>query len=200
MSDTDTTPAAHQRRRWALSALGPLLLIAVASLSALWWLRGDTENETPVSIEAVGPRFRSITELVDASDLVVHGTVTEIDDGRTITDSADPAAGITTQLAQVDVDMVLVGQHDGPLIVEQEAALLDGTPVVVNGVAPLNVGDVGYLFLIRGESDEFPYTALVNEQGWVPVVDGTLAPIDPTVWGDLVGRPARDLDDAVAGR
>lgn len=163
-------------------------------------LASRERNRGAVPIEAVGPRFGSIAELVDASDLIVHGTVTEVDDGRTITDPADPAAGITTQLAHVQVDLVLVGQHDGPLIVEQEAALLDGTPVVVNGVAPLDVGDVGYLFLIAGDTDDFPYTALVDEQGWVPVIDGSLAPIDPTVWGGLVGRPTRDLDAAVTGR
>ena len=184
--------------RWLI----PIALVLTVGLGALWWLRddgaGDGAVSEPVSIEATGPRFATLDEIVAASDVIVQATVTAVDTGRSITDPADPTAGIRTQRAAVDVESVLVGDQNGPLVVEQEAELLDGTAVTVNGVEPLAVGDSGLLFLIRGDSDEFPYTALVNEQGWLPVVDGVISPTDPadTLWSPLTGKPPDALTSA----
>ncbi len=180
-----------------MSGVLPIVVVVVAGLAALWWLRDDGIDDAPnpVSIEATGPTFTTIDELVAASDLIVEATVVDVDDGRTITDPTDPASGILTQLARVEVDSVLAGTQAGPLVVEQEASLLDGTPLVVNGVAPLVAGDTGLMFLIRGDGDEFPYTAFVNEQGWVPIVEQRIAPIDPrdAVWADFADRSSDDL-------
>ena len=84
-----------------------------------------------------------------------------------------------------------------PLIVEQESTLLDGTPVVVNGLDPLRPGDGGFFFLVEGEGDEFPYTALVGDQGWLPVVGGT---VQARTTGDPVGEVwnGRDRDELAA--
>jgi hypothetical protein len=182
-----------------VTVVGPVVLVVGVVLGAVWWLRSGTDDSVPepVSIEATGPSFATLDELVAASDVVVLGVVSDVDDGRSVTDPTDPTAGIRTQLAAVEVDDVLAGGHDGPLVVEQEAELLDGTPVRVNGVDPLRVGDRGYLFLIRGDSDEFPYTAFVNEQGWVPIVDDRVAPTDADdpVWSGYAAEEA----DAVVG-
>ena len=189
-------------RRWSWATVVPVILVIAVAAAALWWWRGTTVDQplTPVSIEASGAQFTTIDEMVAASDLVVRGVIVDVDDGRSITDPANPTVGIRTQLAAVDVDTVFVGDVTGPLVVEQEATLLDGTPVRINGAVALTVGEAGYLFLVRGDSDEFPYTAIVNEQGWVPVVDGLLAPVDPgdVVWSGLRGRPVAAVDALLA--
>lgn len=178
------------------TALPVVVVVAVAAAGA-WWVLGDGADDAaaPVAIDADGPRYSTLDDLAAASDVVVVGTVVRVDEGRAITDPADPGAGIRTQLATVEVRELLAGESSGPLIVEQEAALLDGTPIVVDGVVPLVVGDTGALFVVRGDSDEFPYTAFVNEQGWLPIVDDVLTPIDPTdpVWSPLAGRSGHDL-------
>lgn len=197
MTDAEPIAARAAGRRRSIVMFGPVLLVIIAAIGAVvWWPAGpDDPVAEPVSIVADGPRFATLEELVAASDLVVRATVTRVDEGRRITDPADPNSGIRTQLAAVTVDDVLVGTQDGTLLVEQEAALLDRTPVRVNGVDPLRVGDRGLMFLVRGTSDEFPYTALVNEQGWLPIVADRLAPLDPDdpVWTDVGGRSVEQL-------
>jgi hypothetical protein len=181
--------------------LPPVLAVAlavgvfVASLD-----RGDpTTSSEPVAITAAGPRFIALDQLLDASDLVVAASAVAIDDGRAISDPSDPDAGIRTQLVRLDVIEVLAGTHNGPLLVEQEAELLDGTPVVVNGAPPLEIGATGVFFLVRGTTDEFPYTALVNEQGWVPVLAERITPHLPAdpLWRAWEGRPVSELRSAV---
>jgi hypothetical protein len=98
--------------------------------------------------------------------------------GRAITDPANPNTGFTTALFQLDVITSYRGEATGSLIVEQEAALLDGTPIVVNGLRPNRVGDTGFWFLVRGNDDEFPYVALINEQARL-LVDGADRPVEP---------------------
>lgn len=196
MSEADAPGGSSQRWSWA--TIAPVILVVGVAAAALWWWRGSTADRPPepVSIEATGAQFTTLDQMVAASDLVVRGQIVDVEDGRSITDPANPAVGIRTQLAAVEVVEVLAGGDPGPLVVEQEAALLDGTPVRINGVDPLAVGEFGYLFLVRGDSDEFPYTAIVNEQGWVPVVDGLLEPVDPVdaVWSGLAGRPVAEID------
>lgn len=187
------------RRR--LLALGPLLLVVVVAIVAvvsLWTDDGRTEP-TAVELDDDAPRAATLEALIGASDLVVAGTVVDVGPGRTLTDPADPDIGITSQLAQVEVDDVLAGELAGPLVVEQEAALLDGPPVVVDGMPPLTVGEQGIMFLVRGTTDEFPYTAFVGAQGWVPVIDGAVAPLDPDdpVWAGLAGGSPTDVADRI---
>ncbi|MGB0114539.1 MAG: hypothetical protein WBP59_15065 [Ilumatobacteraceae bacterium] len=185
-------------------ALAPIIvLFGLVVAATVWWLAdstGESDDSGAVDIVATGRRFDDLAGLVDASDLVVVGTVVDVADGRTLTDPADPDAGLRTQLLQVEVDDVVIGDVSGPLVLEQEATLLDGTPMVVNGVAPLRVGDNGIMFLVRGDTDEFPYAALVNEQGWVPVLDAALAPIEPDdpIWGMWTGRSPLALREHLA--
>lgn len=175
-------------RRRVLALLVPAGLVVVCVGFAVWLLRpDDTRVVEPVDIRAAGVRFDDLDALAAGSDFVVDGVVLAVDDGRALTDPSDPDAGITTQLAQVEVLGEVAGDAPGPLVVEQEAALLDGTPIRVNGVTPLAVGDRGLFFLVQGDGEDFPYTAFVNEQGWVPIVDGRVVPIDgeDPVWSGV---------------
>lgn len=160
------------KRRWLeLGALAVPVVAGAAWLGALAVSGGDDEPET-VAIEAAGPTFGTLGELVAASDLVVLAEVVGIADGRTITDPADPTAGIRTRLVTVEVVQALVGEPPPVLVIEEEAALLDGTPIVVNGVEPSRRADRGVYFLVAGADPDAPYHALVNEQARY-LIDGT---------------------------
>lgn len=161
-------------RRWWEGAA-----IAVPLVAGALWLgvsvradeRAGAPRRDPVAVEAWGPAFTSLDELRAASDLIVLGEVTGVAEGRTITAPGDPAAGIRTRLLTVEVTRALQGAVPSVVVVEEEAALLDGTPIVVNGMAPGAVGDRGVYFLVAGSDPAAPYHAVVNEQGRY-LVDG----------------------------
>lgn len=153
------------KRRWLeVGALAVPVLFGAGWLGVLVATGGDSEPD-PVAIEATGPTFGSLAELVGASDLVVLAEVAGIADGRTITDPSDPTAGIRTRLVTVEVVSAVVGSPPPVLVIEEEAELLDGTPIVVNGVEPSGRADRGVYFLVAGADPGAPYHALVNEQG-----------------------------------
>lgn len=149
--------------------------LVVGALAVGFGLRGDdgrpagedTARE-PVELASDGGGLAGADELAAAADLVVVATVASTADGRSITDPSDPATGIRTRLATLVVDEVLAGEAPTPLVVEEEAALLDGTPVRVDGRAPAEVGDTGTWYLLAGEGEAFPYHALVSAEGFVP--------------------------------
>jgi hypothetical protein len=122
----------------------------------------------PVDVRAdAGPPAASLDALVAASDVVVRGRVVAVERGRTIGTSTQ---GIVTRLVRVQVDDLLAGDRsvvgaDGVVVVEEEGWLPDGRAVRVNGVEPTAIDDAGVWFLVQGRSEEFPYTALVSEQG-----------------------------------
>ena len=136
------------------------------------------------------PTFTTLDELVVASDVVVVATVAGVEDGRTLTAPEDPEAGFRTRLVELDVTSALVGDVEpgDPLIVEEPAALLDGTPVVVDGLEPLAVGEQAVWFLVAGTSEDQPYLAVVNGQGRYRVVGDALDP--PTTTDPLATEVA----------
>ena len=181
----DPTPEASDEagssvRRRVLTAL-PIVLVAAIIAFVVVTIGTDEDAAAPtldaIDLQAQGPVFASLDELIAASDVIVEGGIVAVDDGRAVTDPSDPAAGFTTALFQLDVIESFRGGDVDSLIVEQEAALLDGTPITVNGLAPNQVGDTGFWFLVRGDDETFPYVALVNEQG--RILFDRLGEIDP---------------------
>ncbi len=72
----------------------------------------------------------------------------------------------------VEVRTVLLSRDPGTdppagavVLVEEEAALLDGTPIVVDGARRTRVGDAGIWFLAASRDPEFPGFTVVNSQG-----------------------------------
>ncbi len=204
MTEEQVADASSPVLQRALTVL-PIVLVLVIAAFAVVSLRDD-EATAPatapstagaVDIAATGLRFDSLEELLEASDLVVEGRIIAVDVGRAITDPSDPTAGFTTALFQLDVTSSFRGGAGASLIVEQEAALLDGTPITVNGLTPNDVGDTGFWFLVRGPDDAFPYVALVNEQARILVDDtGRISDADPALGefssaDDLRARLAR---------
>lgn len=129
---------------------------------------GDASGAEPVELTSDATNLAGADELAAAADLVVVATVASTAEGRTITDPSDPATGIRTRLATLVVDEVLAGEAPTPLVVEEEAALLDGTAIRVDGRSPAEVGDTGTWYLLAGEGEAFPYHALVGAEGFVP--------------------------------
>ena len=172
------TEAARSNRLRRLLTVVPVLLVVAVGIVTITNLRSSDEPQ-PVAVSANGPRFTSLAELFAASDVVVEATVIAVDDGRTITDPANPAAGFSTRLFHLQVVETFRGGDSTLLVVEQEAELLDGTPIVVNEMSPNRIGDHGFWFLVRGDDEHFPYVAVVNEQGRLLVDNGDrLGPVD----------------------
>ncbi|MEO1056304.1 MAG: hypothetical protein AAFY28_05245 [Actinomycetota bacterium] len=166
-------------RNWVV----PAFLVIGVAVFAVITIGGGDDEPTREAITASGPEFSSIGEMAAASDVIVEGTIVGADDGRRITDPADPEAGVVTRLYELQVAEVYQGDAGDFVLVEQEDGLLDGTPIVVNGMSPHTVGDVGFWFLVVGDSEEFPFTAVVNQQGRLLVGE------DDMIESELLSEP-----------
>jgi hypothetical protein len=191
----------HRILRWT----PVVVVLAVVPITMISYL-GDRDSDAPepIDVQATGTRFETLDELKAAADLVIEGHVVGVEDGRTISDPTDPDAGIRTRLAQINVDLAADASSATPrtVVVEQEATLLDGTPITVNGVAPLDVGERAVLLLVRGADDQFPYTTPISEQAVFYVVDDEVVAADPEgpIGSVFHGGSAAGLRDALVLR
>ena len=153
-----------------------------------------------VDLTATEPVFAGLGETAEAADEVVRAVVVDLQPGRTLTDPQRPDAGIVTEYVQLDVVAGVGADVPAALVVEQEATLLDGTPVTVNGAAPLDVGNEGVAFVRAGPGGGQPFHALVATWAWIPIVDSQLAPRSgaPSWLDRWRGRSPADLFDAVS--
>jgi hypothetical protein len=173
----------------------PVLAGVVAVVVAV---RGGSGDRSAIDIESSAADHRTLDDLVAASDLVVVATVADVTEGRQISAPADPDAAIRTRLMVLDVTDVLVGSSLGDVLVEEPATLADGTPVVVDGVEPLDVGEEAVWFLVGGDAEAMPYFAVVNRQGRYTVTDDTLEPAsDDPLSGSLAGLGLDELSHRV---
>jgi hypothetical protein len=85
-------------------------------------------------------------QLVDASDTVVRGTVTEVWTER------DPDSGYVWTHAQVEVSNVLKGDDTELLIIQQPGGEWAGSATTVAGTARFSVGEDAYFFVEHLES------------------------------------------------
>jgi hypothetical protein len=170
-------PTARARVLASIGVIALLVPIVFSAVVAIVGLASGDDTPDPVELDSDSPTFTSLDELVDASDLVVVATVADISDGRTVTAPDDPDAGFRTRLVELDVSRALIGEPPTPLVVEEPAELLDGTPVIVDGMTPLDEGDEAAWFLVAGVDESQPYHAVVNAQG--RVIAGAAATDDP---------------------
>jgi hypothetical protein len=144
-----------------------LLFVAPVFLAFLvtWVIANQDDGpKQRVDIEAQEPMFTTLQELVNAADLVVVARATQVSDGRTVAAGSAARTAIRTQLVALEVGDVLDGSTEKHLVLEQEHALADGTPIIVNGTPPLVVGDEALLFLVKSADESAPYVALLNSQ------------------------------------
>jgi hypothetical protein len=118
----------------------------------------------PVAVESDAPRFRSLDELVAASDVVVRGEVVATERGRPFGEPGE--ATIVSRLVTLRVDSVLAGSvASDAVLVEEEGWLEEGAPLVVDGVPPTAEGDAGVWFLAAGGDPDVPAYLVVGPQG-----------------------------------
>lgn len=193
----------HRLARWV-----PLLIVAVVAVGvAVAYFAQDDATPEPVDVRSDATGFENVEDLAAAADLIVEGAVVAVEDGRVISGSTDSNTGIRTQLAQVEVQLIAETTGEVPpiVVVEQEAGLLDGTPITVDGVAPLEIGQHVILLLVSGDSEEFPYTTPLSSQAVFYIADDAgelVSAADPTgVIGALYhDLPADDLRFALGLR
>jgi hypothetical protein len=166
--------------RWIVVA--SVLVLAVVGVVAVAVSHGSSSHsatpETVALTSSARHRFSGLGELIGASDLVVVGRVIADEDGRTFGNpdavrSGAPAA-IRSHVLTLRVERVLTGaaatadhaaDPNAVLLVEEEYALGDGTPVRVDGMRRGRVGDRGVWFLTASTDPDFPAYAVVNAQG-----------------------------------
>lgn len=144
-----------------------LIVVGVAGYGVYQLTSDDDGAPDPVDIVASEPEYTSVEALSDASDRVVDGFVLALEPGRSVTNPDDPTVGVRTQLVTVKVERTIKGAAADTIVIEQEATLLDGTPITVNGVAPLVPADRGRFYLVDGDGEQFPYAALTTVDGFV---------------------------------
>ena len=138
---------------------------------------GDRADSDVVEVASdTRHRYAELGELVAATDLVVSGRVVAVEPGRTFgaVDDEGNAGGnaIRSNVVTVEVrDVIAAGSAVAPpaagtvVLVEEEATLLDGTPIAVDGARATKVGDAGIWFLSASTDPEFPGFTVVNSQG-----------------------------------
>lgn len=164
------------------------MAVAVAAVAVVVTLSrssdGGTASSPPtttvpadaVEVTSDAPAYGTLQELIDASDLVVTGRITDAERGRWF---GEPGAGrIQSRLLTLDVDQVLAGTPRGEtatLLVEEEGWTEDGEPLVIDGAVPSQVGDEGIWFLADTGDDTTGSWIVVNAQGrYLAGSDGSL--------------------------
>lgn len=172
----DAVPQDASRSRWRH---WPVVLPVVLVLVALGWAvagrtgsgDGPAEEAAPsepevVAVSSDAPSYRSLLELMEASDVVVRATVVGAEHGRWFGDGQE-GTRVQSRLVTLQVDQTLAGvaASSETILVEEEGWLDDGTPISVDGAAPSRVGDDALWFLVDGGDPELGAYVVVNAQG-----------------------------------
>jgi hypothetical protein len=177
-----------QRAKWLWRALPTLLVATVAADFAVRLAATDTrtadgerqstsasgDNAAPgdvVNVEASSMyTFATLDEMVAASDVVVIGTVAATERGRLVGDPTN--GGVISRVVTVSVDELIIDRGESSdgggadaVRIEEEGWLVDGRPVVVNGMAPTAVGERAVWFLDRLDGEPVSTYLVINSQG-----------------------------------
>ena len=176
----------------------PLVPVIAGAVAIAMAVRSDDDEPAAIELTSSAADFTTADGLVAGSDLVVAATVVDVADGRQISAPGDPSAAIRTRLLVLDVSDVLAGSVSGDVIVEEPATVGDGTPVVVDGMQPIDVGDEAVWFLVAGDAETMPYYAVVNRQGrYVVTGDKLRAASDDALSTELAELGMPGLTDRV---
>ena len=188
--DTDVSPLGPPVSRWRH---WPIVLPALLVLIAVGWAAvgrtgsGDAPSDDAapadpeiVAITSDAPSYRSLLELMEASDVVVRATVVGAEHGRWFGDG-QAGTRVQSRLVTLRIDETLAGPapQSETVLVEEEGWLDDGTPIAVDGAAPSRMGDGGLWFLVDGGDPELGAYVVVNAQGrYLVAGDGSLSGAD----------------------
>lgn len=177
---TDTTPG--RLALWAPLAI-PLVIAAIVT-----WIRWPESPPEPVEVTSNSLTYTTLDDLVAASDLIVIGVVDNAAPGRAISDPTNHSAGIRTTLYTLRIDTTLAGASHNTVTVEHETALLDGTPITIDGVEPPQPGERALLFLVAGTTNDFPHHAIIGTQGRYPIKGSTITSLTNDPLGHSLDR------------
>lgn len=204
----DTT-SGRRGRGW----VAPALALVVAGVLAVTLVAGGgsddrpiagtttTTTPDPVRIESDSPAYATLGELLAATDLVVRARVTSTDRGRVFGEPGEETA-LESRLVALEVTETLRGTAPpAEILVEEEGWLLDGSPLIVDGLVPSATGDDAIWFLVDPSEDPQEPTPFVttNAQGRYLVVDGALVGADgpdPLV-AELTAMTPEELERAI---
>ena len=193
--------------------MAPVVALAVAGILAVVLVAGGgaeeppaaetttTATPEPVRIESDSPTYATLDELLAATDLVVRARVTSTERGRVFGEPGEETA-LESRLVALEVTETLRGAAPpAEILVEEEGWLLDGSPLIVDGLVPSATGDDAIWFLVDPSEDPQEPTPFVttNAQGRYLVVDGALVGADdpdPLV-AELTALTPDELEDAV---
>lgn len=204
--------------RWSARRVNLLGAGAVLVVGALFFVIGGglpssdddaSGTDDPVAVTSdARHRFTTLAELSASADLAVAGRVVAVEPGRTFgaVDASGRASdrAVRSQVATIEVedvvardDAVATPEPGTVVLLEEEAELVDGTPIVVDGGRPLRVGDAGIWFLSASTDPEFPGFTVVNSQGryLLTGAPGVDAPLRGALRGaDRSDRLVRELE------
>jgi hypothetical protein len=195
-----------ERRRGTVTAIAAVALVVGAGAAAFvttYDTSDPVDARAPVAVTSdARHRFTDLGQLVAASDLVLTGRVVSSEPGRIFGNPGAAAASsaIRSHVLTLRVEAVLANKDeqagsDTVVLVEEEATLTDGSPVVVDGMRPSRTGDRGLWFLVASNDAEFPGYTLVNAQGrYVETPTGRLR------GGDRSDPLVRSLERMGSGR
>jgi hypothetical protein len=156
-----------KRARWLGRHRGklPFLAVVFVSMAVGGWrsLPSKVRAIDPMAVSSSGRQFVSLPELVNASTAVVIGEVTDVRSGRIF--SAGNGSGLRSQLVTLRVGKLLSGSAPAQVTMEEEATTADGVPLVVDGLRPSEVGDVGIFFVVSAGDGDESYWATVSTAG-----------------------------------
>ena len=161
---------------WRIAGPVVAVVVAIAAGSLLTPSDGATEAAPPepVAVTSDAPRAASLQELAGAADLVVRAKVVGVERGRVF---GEPGGGaVVSRVVTLEVADVLRGPTPGQpvLRVEEEGWLEDGTPLIVDGLAPSAVGDDGIWFLTAVGTVDAPVYVVGSAEGRYLVDDDGL--------------------------
>ncbi|MFG2052762.1 hypothetical protein ACGFI9_01905 [Micromonospora sp. NPDC048930] len=177
-------------RRWGLAAAAALVaagLVATVSVGhADTGVRLDARPESLAFGKEVY-HFDTVAQMTATSHLVVYGTVTAVEPGRTASVDEDPAAvGGDTRLRNVTIEVWDVLHNPKNMLVpptvtlEEEGWDEEGRGYISNNVTWSEVGDAGYFFLRRDLDVSDPHTFLLaSSDGRALEANGVLEPSNP---------------------
>jgi hypothetical protein len=157
--------------RWGGPAIAVIVAAAVGMSAAQSGSAAATSEPDPVEVSSNPVLLTSLVELVEVADVVVRAEVAATERGRLF--GQPGGASIQSRLVTLEVREVVAGDASvgEALLVEEEGWLDDGTPLVVDGVAPSAVGDDGVWFLQQVGDPDVPRWVTVSAQGRY-LVDG----------------------------
>ncbi len=121
-----------------------------------------TTEPPPVDITSDSPAYATLDELLAASDLVVRARVSSTERGRVFGEPGEDTA-LESRLVALEVTETLRGLEPPPeILVEEEGWLLDGSPLIVDGLVPSAEGDDAIWFLVDPSDDPLEATPFVT--------------------------------------